>query len=62
MKWFNQNTGDIQNLPSNFPILIDNSKDHFSNEYEDNYDLPPFPPLFNFGENGKCVHVRNNDC
>ena len=74
MKWFNQNSGEIQKLPSSLPILIKNSKDDFENlklnghsigvnDWVDDlksdiYDLPPFPPLFSFDENGTYVMFK----
>ena len=56
LNWFNQNENDIQNFSSNLPEIVNNLDDDdesFYSKHVGDYKLPPFPPLFDFLEDGK---------
>ena len=55
LNWFDQNEDDIQNFSSNLPEMVNHSDDDdhtFYAKHVNNYNLPPFPPLFDLQDDG----------
>ena len=58
LNWFDRNEADIQKFGANLPEMVDNLDDRdesFYSQHMDNFNIPPFPPLFDFKDDGKFL-------
>ena len=58
LNWFDQNEADIQKFGTNLPEMVDNLDERdesFYSQHMNNFNIPPFPPLFDFKHDGKFL-------